>query len=225
MAVAGLHVLILIASRDLGSAGIFLITYLVMLYAATRRPQWLIIGALLGVVGLFLSYLLFSHVRTRFVAWKDPLSVVDGAGYQVSQSLFAIGTGGWFGSGLTQGMPEKIPLAVSDFVFAAISEEMGGVFALLIIFLCIGVFLLFLNAAMQIRDFFFKMLALGLGTCYGAQTFIMIGGVTKFIPSTGVTLPLVSYGGSSLLSTLIIFAVIQGLYVMENAGIEEEDDL
>ena len=221
-AVAALHVLILIASKDLGSAGIFMITYLIMLYVATKNPRWLAVGALLCVLGLILAYFLFSHVRTRFLAWKDPISVVDGAGYQVSQSLFAIGTGGWFGSGLCQGMPDKIPLAVSDIVFASIAEEMGGVFALLVIFLCIGVFLLFLNSAMQISDFFYKLLALGLGTCYGAQTFIMIGGVTKFIPSTGVTLPLVSYGGSSLLSTMIIFAIIQGLYVREYQGEEDE---
>lgn len=220
-ACAFLHVLILVASRDLGSAGIFLITYLIMLFVATKNWRWLLVGALLSALGLFLAYVLFAHVRTRFTAWRDPIAVVDGAGYQVAQSLFAIGTGGWFGSGLTQGLPEKIPLAVSDFAFAAISEEMGGVFALLIIFLCVGVFLLFLNSAMQITDFFYKLVALGLGTCYGAQVFIMIGGVTKFIPSTGVTLPLVSYGGSSLVSTLMIFAVIQGLYVREA---QEDDD-
>ena len=220
---AALHVLILIASKDLGSAGIFMITYLIMLYVATKNPRWLLVGALLCILGLALAYVLFAHVRTRFTAWRDPIAVVDGAGYQVSQSLFAIGTGGWFGSGLCQGLPDKIPLAISDFVFAAICEEMGGVFALLIIFLCVGVFLLFLNSAMQISDFFYKLLALGLSACYGAQVFIMIGGVTKFIPSTGVTLPLVSYGGSSLISTLLLFAIIQGLYVREYQGDEAYD--
>ena len=219
-AVAGLHVLMLIASRDLGGAGIFLITYLVMLYAATRRPLFLGLGFAGGAAGMVLAYFLFGHVRNRVAAWLDPLAVVDTAGYQVSHSLFAIGTGGWFGSGLYQGMPEKIPVVEKDFVFSAISEELGAVFALCLIFICISCFLMFFNIAMQIRDPFYKLIALGLGTVYATQTFLTLGGVTRFIPSTGVTLPLVSYGGSSLLSTMILFAIIQGLYVLreESSG-------
>ena len=213
-AVAGLHVLMLIASRDLGGAGIFLLTYLVMLYVSTQEPRFLLIGLTLGAVGMVCAYFLFGHVRNRVMAWKNPLSVVDGAGYQISHSLFAIGTGGWFGSGLYQGMPEKIPVVEKDFVFSAISEELGGVFALCLIFICISCFLMFFNIAMQIHDRFYKLIALGLGTVYATQTFLTLGGVTKFIPSTGVTLPLVSYGGSSLMSTMILFAIIQGLYVM-----------
>ena len=135
-------------------------------------------------------------------------------GYQICQSLFAIGTGGWFGMGLYQGMPDKIPVVEQDFVFAAISEELGGVFALCLLLVCVSCYLMFLNIAMQIKDQFYKLIALGLGTVYGFQVFLTIGGVTKFIPSTGVTLPLVSYGGSSLLSTTIIFAIIQGLYIL-----------
>ena len=150
----------------------------------------------------------------RVVAWKNPLGVIDKEGYQICQSLFAIGTGGWFGMGLYQGMPDKIPVVEQDFVFAAISEELGGVFALCLLLVCVSCYLMFLNIAMQIKDQFYKLIALGLGTVYGFQVFLTIGGVTKFIPSTGVTLPLVSYGGSSLLSTTIIFAIIQGLYIL-----------
>lgn len=116
--------------------------------------------------------------------------------------------------GLYQGMPNKIPIVEEDFVFAAVSEELGGFFAVCLIMVCASCYLMFLNIAMQMRDQFYKLIALGLGTVYGFQVFLTIGGVTKFIPSTGVTLPLVSYGGSSLLSTFIIFAIIQGLYIL-----------
>ena len=223
-AVAMLHVLLLIASKDLGGAAIFLVTYLAMIYVATKKPIILIGGLGLGAIGSFLAYKLFTHVQNRVIAWLDPLSVIDNQGYQVSQSLFAIGTGGWFGSGLGQGMPDKIPVVTKDFVFAAISEEMGGVVALCLIFVCISCLLMFFNISMSVKDPFYKLVALGLGTVYGIQVFLTLGGVTKFIPSTGVTLPLVSYGGSSLLSTMILFAVIQGLYIIRNDQESEAED-
>ena len=122
-----------------------------------------------------------------------------------------------------EGMPEKIPVVSKDFVFAAISEEMGGIFALCLIFVCINCFLMFFNISMQIRDQFYKLIALGLGTVYGIQTFLTLGGVIRFIPSTGVTLPLISYGGSSLLSTMILFAVIQGLYCLREDQRETDE--
>lgn len=221
-AVAAVHVLILVASRDLGSAGIFLLTYLVMIYVATKEPIYLLGGLIFGLFSVLVANVLFAHVRNRFIAWRDPLSVIDGAGYQVTQSLFAIGSGGWFGSGLYQGMPEKIPVVTSDFVFSAISEELGALFALCLIFLCIGCFLMFFNIALQIKDPFYKLIALGLGTEYGTQVFLTLGGVIKFVPSTGVTLPLISYGGSSLLATMILFAIVQGLYVLREEEYEEK---
>ena len=223
--IAALHVLILVISRDLGGALIFLITYLAILYVATRQPGYLVLGLGSGAVASVAAYFLFSHVRTRVIAWENPLSVIDNEGYQISQSLFAIGTGGWFGSGLYQGMPQKIPVVTKDFVFAAISEEMGGFFALCLIFVCISCLLMFFNIAMQMKDLFYKLVALGLATLYGTQVFLTLGGVTKFIPSTGVTLPLVSYGGSSLLASMILFAIIQGLYVLHvNEGELYEDN-
>lgn len=212
--VAALHVVILVLSKDLGAALIFFVVYLVMLYVATRKPSYALAGLGTGALASLVAYKLFNHVRVRVVAWKNPLGVIDKEGYQICQSLFAIGTGGWFGMGLYQGMPDKIPVVEQDFVFAAISEELGGVFALCLLLVCVSCYLMFLNIAMQIRDQFYKLIALGLGTVYGFQVFLTIGGVTKFIPSTGVTLPLVSYGGSSLLSTTIIFAIIQGLYIL-----------
>lgn len=193
-----------------------------MLYVATRRPIYLISGLLCGSAASVVAYKLFRHVRVRVTAWKDPLSVIHDEGYQVCQSLFAIGTGGWFGMGLYQGMPNKIPIVEEDFVFAAISEELGGIFAVCLIMVCASCYLMFLNIAMQMHDLFYKLIALGLGTVYGFQVFLTVGGVTKFIPSTGVTLPLISYGGSSLLGTFIIFAVIQGLYILREAEEAEE---
>ena len=124
--------------------------------------------------------------------------------------------------GLFQGQPDTIPVASSDFIFSAICEEMGLIFGLCMTLVCVSCYVMFLNIAMQLRNMFYKLVALGLGTCYIFQVFLNIGGVTKFIPSTGVTLPLVSYGGSSILSTLIMFAIIQGLYILRE---DEEENL
>lgn len=220
--VAAFHVLILVVSKDLGAALIIFVVYLVMLYVSTRRPGYALMGLLAGSGAAVIAYHLFSHVRVRVLVWQDPFAVYDRGGYQVAQSLFAIGTGGWFGTGLFQGKADAIPVADEDFIFSAIAEEMGLIFALCLILICLSCYIMFLNIAMQLRNRFYKLVALGLGTCYIFQTFLTIGGVTKFIPSTGVTLPLVSYGGSSVLSTLIMFAIIQGLYILKE---DEEEDI
>ena len=212
-AMAAMHVLILVVSKDLGGALIFFMVYLVMLYVATKKLLYFGGGLAAGGAAAAISYKIFRHVRVRVVAWKNPLGVIDNEGYQICQSLFAIGTGGWFGMGLYQGVPNTIPVVEQDFVFSAIAEELGGIFALCLILICVSCVLMFFNIAMQMRDAYYKYVALGLGTVYGFQVFLTLGGVTKFIPSTGVTLPFVSYGGSSLLSTFIIFAIIQGLYL------------
>jgi cell division protein FtsW (lipid II flippase) len=195
---------------------LYFTAYLVMVYVATQKWYYFVGGFGVMAVAALIAGQIFSHVKTRVIAWKDPLSVIDGAGYQVSQSLFGIGTGGWFGFGLNQGKPGKIPVVEKDFVFAAISEEMGGIFAICLLLVCVSCFLMFMNIAMQMKDCFYKLVALGLGSLYAMQVFLTVGGVIKFIPSTGVTLPLVSYGGSSLISTLMIFGIIQGLYIFSN---------
>ncbi len=219
-AAAALHVLILVLSKDLGSALIFFLAYLFMLYAASSDLRWLGAGLLSGGLAAAAAYRLFSHVQNRVLAWRDPWSDIDNRGYQITQSLFAIGTGSWFGLGLYEGMPWKIPVVEKDFIFAAISEEMGALFALCVLLICLGCFLQFVLIAGQIKDLFYKLIAFGLGTVYIVQVFLTVGGVIKFIPSTGVTLPFVSYGGSSVLSTFILFGVIQGLYLKtrETAG-------
>ena len=221
--IAAMHVIILVLSRDLGGALIFFIAYLVMLYVATRKPLYFFGGLGAGCAASVIAYFLFNHVRVRVLAWQDPLGHYELEGNQISNSLFAIGTGGWFGMGLNQGMPNRIPEVRQDFIFSAIAEEFGGIFALCLILVCVCCFLMFLNIAMQMKDRFYKYVALGLGTLYGFQVFLSIGGNIKFIPSTGVTLPLVSYGGSSMLSTLILFAVIQGLYLLRQREGGEHD--
>lgn len=216
--ISAVFVLALVASKDLGGALLYFFTYLVMVYVATRRFTYFAVGILAMTAAACIGFKVFSHVQARVQAWSNPLAVIDGAGYQVCQSLFAIGTGGWFGLGLGQGLPNKIPVVTKDFVFAAISEEFGGLFALCLIMVCISCFFMIMNIAMKLKDNFYRLTAVGLGTLYALQVFLTIGGVIKFIPSTGVTLPLVSYGGSSLLSTMIVFGIIQGLYIMQFDG-------
>ncbi|HIY62261.1 MAG TPA: FtsW/RodA/SpoVE family cell cycle protein [Candidatus Mediterraneibacter stercoripullorum] len=222
-AVAAAHVLILVVSTDLGAALIFFIVYLVMLYVATRQPLYALAGIAAGCGAAVVGYHLFSHIRVRVEAWQDPFATYSGGGYQIAQSLFGIGSGSWFGTGLFQGQPGSIPVSETDFIFSAITEEMGVIFGLCLILVCVSCYVMFLNIAMELRDQFYKLVALGLGTCYIFQVFLQIGGVTKFIPLTGLTLPLVSYGGSSMLSTMIMFGIIQGLYIVredEEAKIE-----
>ena len=232
-AAAAVYVLVLVIEKDLGAAVIFFITYLVMLYVATRQFRYMALGLAAGSGAAVVAYQLFAHVRTRVIAWKDPWGNYNDAGYQIAQSLFAIGTGGWFGMGLFRGKPNTIPVVVSDFVFSAISEEMGALFAICLILVYFSCFLMFINISLQLVKPFYKLVAMGLSTAYGIQLFLCIGGVIKLIPHTGVTMPLISYGGSSVLSTIIIFAVIQGLYMLrqrevyilenrQNEGTEEE---
>lgn len=221
-AIAAAHVLILVLSTDLGAALIMFVVYLVMLYVATKQPLYALAGIGAGSAAAVVGYHAFSHIKTRVAVWKDPFASYHEGGYQVAQSLFAIGTGSWFGMGLYQGSPELIPVAETDFIFSAIAEELGLIFALCLILVCVSCYVMFLNIAMELYNQFYKLIALGLGTCYIFQVFLTLGGVTKFIPSTGVTLPLVSYGGSSLLSTMIMFGIIQGLYIVRE---DEEKNL
>ena len=213
-AIAATHVLILVLETDLGGALIFFITYIIMLVVATRKRIYLFAGLGAGALASVVAYHLFSHVRVRVLAFVDPWSYIDSQGYQVAQALFAIGTGGWLGLGLTQGLPSSIPVVTSDFIFAAISEEMGAIYAICLILICMSCFIMIVNIAMKLKDPYYKLIALGFGVMYAVQVFLNIGGVTKMIPSTGVTLPLISSGGSSMLMTIVMFNVIQGLYLL-----------
>jgi len=219
---AGFHVIILVLSKDLGSALIFFIVYVVMIFTATNNFFYFGAGIGGGALAAIMGYMLFDHVRTRVQVFLDPWSDINGAGYQVAQSLFAIGTGGWLGLGLYKGMPSSIPLVDKDFMFSAIVEEMGGFFGIILIVLCLACFMSFVNISMRQRNLFYKLTAIGLATTYAVQTVLTIGGAIKFIPSTGVTLPLVSYGGSSCLCTVIMFSVLIGLSLKASDDEDEE---
>lgn len=212
--VAGIHVIILAASRDLGSALIFFVTYVLMVFLATNNYWYLLLGIIGGSGASVLAYRLFRHVQDRVAAWKDPWSIIDRDGYQITQSLFAMGRGGFFGLGLFQGAPGDIPKVEQDFIFSAVAEEMGLIVAFCVILIALSCFIMFMNISMRLRDKFYQLVAFGMGILYIFQVFLTIGGGTKFIPLTGVTLPLVSYGGSSVMATIFMFAVVEGLCVI-----------
>lgn len=220
---AALHVLILVVSKDLGSAVIFFITYLVMIFVSTKNPFYVVAGILAGSVAAVGAYFLFAHVRVRVMAWKDPFSDYQVGGYQICQSLFSISAGSWFGTGLHQGSPGAIPFVEQDFMFSAVAEELGSIFGICLILVCMSCFIMFVNIAMQLTNRYYRLVAVGLGTTYAAQIFLTIGGGIKLIPMTGVTLPLVSYGGSSMLSTLIMFSIVQGLYMLRRDEIRKSE--
>ena len=220
-AMAAVFVLILVLEKDLGGAVIFFICYLFMLFVATGQAVYLLGGLLSGSGAAVAAYFLFSHVRTRVIAWRDPWSTINNQGYQVAQSLFAIGTGGWFGMGLTQGMPKTIPIRESDFIFAAIAEELGVFFSICLILVYLICFIWFINVTVKVKKTFYKLVTLGFSVIIMFQTFLTLGGVTKFIPSTGVTLPLVSAGGSSVLSMIFMFCTIASINLINSKEVEE----
>ena len=223
-AMAAIHVIVLVLSKDLGAALIFFVVYVCMLYVATRRLDYMIAGLGAGAVASVLAYNIFGHIRQRVAIWKNPWATIDSSGYQICQSMFSIGMGSWFGFGLCQGMPEKIPVVEKDFIFSAIVEEFGVIFAVCLIMICLNNLILMMNIASRCKTVFYRLVAVGLGVTYGFQVFLTIGGAMKMIPMTGVTLPFVSYGGSSMLSSLVIFAIINGMYNMrqDEVGVNEK---
>ncbi len=212
--IAAGHVIILVCSKDLGSALIFFVVYVLMVYIASGKIRYMFLGICGGGVAAIIAYQVFSHVQIRVQAFKDPWSVIDAAGYQITQSLFAISSGGWFGLGLYNGTPQSIPFVEADFIFSAIAEELGIIFAVCTILICVSSFIMIMDISIQLKDRFYQLTAFGLGITYIFQIFLTIGGGTKFIPLTGVTLPLISYGGSSILTTLILFSITEGLYMI-----------
>ena len=220
---AATYVLILVAERDLGAALLYFTTYLVVLYVATAQPLYMIGGFSAGAAAAVIASKFFSHVQIRVSAWQNPFKDIDTGGYQLANSLFAIGTGGWFGMGLGKGLPTSIPLSESDFIFPAISEELGGIFAVCLVLVYVSSYIMFVNIAMKMKRPFYKLTAVGLSTMFICQVLLNVGGVTRLIPSTGVTLPLISYGGSSVLSTLVLFSIIQGMYVLNQGELKRSE--
>lgn len=206
----GLSLAVMFYAKDLGSSLLFFSVFLVMLYIATARVIYLAAGGALFGLGAFIGYRSFSHVAERVTVWFDVFNpkYVQDEGYQLAQSLFALSAGGLFGTGLGQGRPDLIPEAHTDFIFSALGQELGllgGAAILLCFMLLVG---RGLRIALTQRDDFSQLLAAGLTTILGMQTFIILAGVTRLLPLTGITLPFMSYGGSSLLSNFILIALL-----------------
>jgi cell division protein FtsW (lipid II flippase) len=198
---------ILVFQRDLGSSLLFFGLFLVMLYVATERPGWLAVGTVLFVSGAYLGYLAFGHVQSRVDAWLHPFDPHNNA-YQIVQGMYGMAWGGLVGRGLGQGDPTLIPFSYSDFIMASIGEELGltGVMAVLLLY---GLIVeRALRTALVCRDAFGKLVAVGLGVVFALQVFVVVGGVTKLIPLTGLTTPFLSYGGSSLVANWAIVAIL-----------------
>jgi cell division protein FtsW (lipid II flippase) len=213
-AVAAIHVIILVLSKDLGSALIFFVIYLALIYISTENIGYLAMGLSFGALASVIAYKLFSHIQVRVQAWLDPFSDIESTGYQLSQSLFGISSGGWFGLGLYGGTPKSIPFVEQDFIFSAIAEEMGVIFAVLMALICVSTFIEIMRLGYFLRDTYYRLVVCGIGVAYIFQTFLTIGGGSKFIPLTGVTLPFVSYGGSSVLVTIMMIMITQGIFMI-----------
>ena len=215
-------ILIMVQQKDLGSSLLFFAVFVAMIYIATERAAYLAVGVVLFGAAVAFSYQAFTHVRERITTWVDPWADAQGKGYQLLQSLFAFGSGGFQGTGLGLGRPDVIPVATTDFIFAAIGEELG----LLGTVAVVAAFLLLVGSAykvaIQARRPFSKLFAAGLATILGVQTFVIIGGVTRMIPLTGVTLPFVSYGGSSLVANFVILALL--LRISDESAADAERD-
>lgn len=205
---AGSAFLILVYQRDLGASLLLFALFVTMLYIATARVFYVATGAVLAIVAGLLAYSTFSHVQSRIEAWLDPFDHYYDTGYQTVQGLFAMGSGSLTGSGIGLGRPDLIPAATTDFIFAAVAEEMGlagsiAVLAGFALFLAAG-----FGIATRSRDKYRKYLAGGLTAVVGIQAVIILGGVLRLLPITGLTLPFMSYGGSSLLANLVIVALL-----------------
>jgi cell division protein FtsW (lipid II flippase) len=206
----GLSLSVMFFEKDLGSSLLFFSIFIVMLYMATARIAYVVVGGGLFTIGAIIGYSIFAHVQDRVTVWFnvfDP-KLVNDEGFQLAQSLFALATGGLFGTGLGQGQPQRIPEAHTDFIFSVIGEELGLVGTTAVLLCFILLIARGLRAALQSRDDFGQLLAAGLIAIFALQAFIILGGVTRLLPLTGITLPFMSYGGSSLLSNFILMALL-----------------
>lgn len=203
-----ISLVLLIFERDLGSSFLFLSLFVTMIYGATGRSGYIMYGTLLFIAGASASYFLFGHVQVRIDTWVNPWNDLSGKGYQITQSLFAIVSGGISGTGLGKGHADLIPAVHTDFIFSAISEELGLAGALAVVTAYVLLLAGGLKTSLEARESFGKLLSLGLTTALGLQTLVILGGVTKLIPLTGITLPFMSYGGSSIVSNFFLISIL-----------------
>lgn len=220
MGIIYIFIAFLFLQRDLGTVLIFYSVFLALQFIYEENRKLILFNILLFVISGIAGFFLFDHVRVRFEIWINPWKYIDNKGYQITQSLFAIATGGFFGTGIGLGHPDFIPEVHTDFIFSAICEEMG-------IFTGIGIIMLFLilvyrgfKIAINQKDKFFRIVALGISILFGIQSFIIFGGVLKMIPLTGITIPFVSYGGSSMISSFIALGILQ--VASEELDVEEK---
>lgn len=204
----GVSLLVMVQSNDLGSSLLFFMMFITVLYVATGRAIYLFLGMGMFAAGSYVAFQIFDRVQQRVDIWLNPWEDPERSGYQIVQSEFAFSAGGVAGSGLGLGNPDKIPYAATDFIYSAIGEELGlvGATAILIcflLFICVG-----LRIALRAANPFEKLLATGLTAIVGIQTFIIVGGVLRVVPLTGITLPFVSYGGSSLVTNYVLLALL-----------------
>ena len=213
LAIFAIVMVMVVISKDLGIALLFYGIFLTMLFVATGRRSYVLIGLVLFVAGSYVAYLLFPHVHVRVDNWLDPIADPTGTGYQTVQALYAFGRGGLFGEGLGQGLPLisghiPIPAIETDFIFTAIAEELGLVGAFALLALAAALVARGLRIAILARDDFSSLMAIGLTTSLGLQTLIIVAGNAKLIPLTGITFPFVSYGGSSLLASFVVLGLL-----------------
>jgi cell division protein FtsW (lipid II flippase) len=199
---------IVVLQRDLGTALMFFGIFVGLTYVATGRRSWIVLGFLLTTIGGILAYSAFGHVRVRVKVWLDPFAYADDEGYQIVQALYGFASGRLMGTGWGQGHPQLVPFAESDFIFASLGEEIGmvGVFAVIVLFAILVQRAL--RVAHASRDPFGSLLCTGFAIAFGLQAFLVLGGVTKLIPHTGLTTPFMSAGGSSLLANWIILGIL-----------------
>ena len=219
---AGACLAILMLQRDLGTALIYYLTTVVMFYAACGNIPLTVIGLGGGAGAAVLGYQMFAHVKARVAMWRNPWSDPLDKGYQIIQALLAISSGGLFGVGLGQGTPEKIPMYYNDFIFAVICEQLGLVFGLLVLLMYALLIVRCVDVALRSRRSFDLLLGCGVAAILGIQTFMIVGGVIKLIPLTGVTMPLMSYGGSSMVSCLAMIGIVHGIAARAQREIRED---
>ena len=213
LAVWGLAMSMLVIQRDLGAALLYFGTTVLLTCVASSRWDIAWMGAVLFVAGASLAYILFPHVGTRIDIWISPWSDPDGRGYQLLQSLFALGSGGVFGSGVASGRPDIIPEVHTDFIFSAIGEECGFIGAACLLLLYIILLYRIFRVSMHSRTVFGSLTSAGLAILLGLQVFVILAGTTNLLPMTGITLPFISYGGSSLLSSYLLLGIIAAFSV------------
>lgn len=213
--------LVLLKQNDLGALLIFGILAWMMTYDYTGWEIVLWGGAILVAIAAYFAYHYVSHVTVRFDIWMDPWKDINGSGYQIAQSLFAIVGGGWFGMGLYQGIPGYIPVNTSDMIYSVIAEEMGMVVCISLLFIYLLMFLFVMETGRRERNTFRRNLLIAFGVLFMSQTFIIVGGVIKLIPLTGVTMPFISYGGSSLFSNFVTISIIEAVIYLYRIDREE----